>query len=119
MGCVYILTNPAMPDLIKIGYTMDTAEKRADELSQATGVPMRFEVATDIAALELEQCKRLEEEMHKELEAFRVNPRREFFKYSVADASRLLKRLHDSILKPSRRPRWLKWIPNFYRHQKE
>lgn len=113
MGCVYILKNSAMPDLIKIGYTMGTAQKRADELSQATGVPMPFEVAADFAQLELEQCKKLEREMHKELEEFRVNPRREFFKYSVADASGLLKRLHASILKESRRPRWLKWIPNF------
>ena len=64
MGCVYILKNPAMPDLIKIGYTMETAQKRADELSRSTGVPMPFEVAVNFAQLELEQCKKLEKEMH-------------------------------------------------------
>ena len=113
MGCVYILENPAMPDLIKIGYTMATAQKRADELSRATGVPMPFEVVIDFAQLELEQCKKIEREMHRELNEFRVNPKREFFKYSTDDASQLLKILHSSVLKESRRPRWLKWVSNF------
>lgn len=38
MGCVYILKNPAMSDLIKIGQTERTAQERADEL-YTTGVP--------------------------------------------------------------------------------
>ena len=113
MGCVYILKNPAMPDLIKIGYTMETAQKRAEHLSQSTAVPMPFEVVTDFAQLELKHCKKLEKEIHKELAEFRVNPRREFFKYPADDAARLLKKLHTSILKELRRPRWLKWIPSF------
>ncbi|MDE0084419.1 MAG: GIY-YIG nuclease family protein [Candidatus Poribacteria bacterium] len=113
MGCVFILKNRAMPDLIKIGYTMETAQKRADELSRSTGVPMPFEVAVNFVQLELEQCKKLEKEMHRELAEFRVNPRREFFKYPADDAARLLKKLHFSILKELRRPRWLQWIPSF------
>ena len=31
MGCVYILKNPAMPDLIKIRHTKRTARERATE----------------------------------------------------------------------------------------
>ena len=38
MGCVYILKNPAMPDLIKIGHTKRTARERANEL-YTTSVP--------------------------------------------------------------------------------
>ena len=111
MGCVYILKNEAMPDLIKIGYTSGTAEDRAQQLSQATGIPMPFEVAVDFDGLEFEECKKLEAEMHKELKEHRVNPKREFFKYPVADASRLLENLHTTNLKAARRPRWLKWLP--------
>ena len=111
MGCVYILKNEAMPDLVKIGYTSGTAEERAQQLSQATSIPMPFEVAADVDGLALEQCKKLEAEIHKELDEHRVNPKREFFKYPVADASRLLKKLHTTTLKTARRPRWLKWLP--------
>ena len=113
MGCVYILKNEAMPDLIKIGYTMETAEKRANDLSRSTGVPMPFEVVTDFARLELEHCKTLEKEIHKELAEYRINPRREFFRYPADDAAQLLKTLYTSFRKEFRRPRWLKWIPSF------
>ena len=102
-----------MPDLIKIGYTMETAEERANRLSKLTAIPMPFEVVTDFAQLELEQCRKLEQEIHKELADFRVNPSREFFKYPADDASQLLKKLYTSFRKEFRRPRWLKWIPSF------
>ena len=117
MGCVYILKNKAMPGLIKIGYTTKTAEERAAELSQATGVPVSFEVVDTSDPLEPKQCEKLEVEIHKALYAHRVNPKREFFEYPADEALSLLKKLQASVLKKSRRPRWLKWIPNFKRHQ--
>jgi hypothetical protein len=46
-GLVYILVNPHMPNLIKIGRTGRTAEERAAEISRATGVPAEFEVIYD------------------------------------------------------------------------
>ena len=39
---VYILTNEAMPGLIKIGYTDKSIEERMKELSRHTGVPLPF-----------------------------------------------------------------------------
>ena len=42
MRVVYILTNEAMPGLIKIGYTDKTIEKRMKELSRHSGVPLPF-----------------------------------------------------------------------------
>ena len=39
-GWVYILTNEAMPGLVKIGYTMNDPAIRAEELSSDTGVPL-------------------------------------------------------------------------------
>ena len=49
MGYVYILTNEAMPNLVKIGYTDRTPEERAAELykdqnSAVTGVRVPFDV---------------------------------------------------------------------------
>lgn len=41
-GTVYILSNPAMPGLLKVGFTLRDAALRAAELSGATGVPTGF-----------------------------------------------------------------------------
>ncbi|WP_423824416.1 YqaE/Pmp3 family membrane protein [Salinibacter ruber] len=36
-GSVYVLTNPALSDVVKIGYTTRSAEERARELTLAAG----------------------------------------------------------------------------------
>ena len=41
-GIVYVLTNEAMPGLVKIGYTTDL-KRRIKELSQPSGIPAPFE----------------------------------------------------------------------------
>ena len=63
MGCVYIPKNPAMPDLIKIGYTTRTAEDRAKELyEEALGVPKPFVV---VHINDCEEPQELEATVHK------------------------------------------------------
>jgi hypothetical protein len=42
---VYVLTNEAMPGLVKIGLTTDSLESRILQLSSATGVPLPFKMA--------------------------------------------------------------------------
>ena len=42
-GYIYVLSNPAMPGLIKIGYTTRDINERVSELSASTGVPSNFE----------------------------------------------------------------------------
>ena len=42
-GTVYVLTNPAMPDLVKIGKTTRDVSLRLSDL-YTTGVPLPFEV---------------------------------------------------------------------------
>ena len=43
-GWVYVLTNPAMPGVVKIDLTTKTPKAHAVELTAATGVPMPFKV---------------------------------------------------------------------------
>ena len=44
VGYVYIMTNPAMPGLVKIGSTTLLPDERARQLSSSTGVPRPFQV---------------------------------------------------------------------------
>lgn len=74
-GFVYVLTNPAMPGIVKIGKTTRTPQHRCDELWQ-TGVPARFEV---YAAVLAPDCHELEAFVHATLLQSRVSPDREFF----------------------------------------
>lgn len=85
-GYVYILINPSMPGLIKIGRTLRDSSMRARELS-STGVPTPFQVAFELFA---DHHEALEAEMHLELTDFRINPAREFFRYPLDKAIALL-----------------------------
>ena len=105
MGYVYILTNKAMPGLIKIGQTARTVQERVDEL-YTTGVPIGFDIAHEF---ECENHEQLESQIHRELERHRFNRHREFFEYSADEAFQLLQKLH----KFSISGRWRKWTSHF------
>lgn len=85
-GYVYILINPSMPGLIKIGRTLRDSRMRARELS-STGVPTPFQVAFELFT---EQHEALEAMIHNELNDFRVSASREFFRYPLDKAIALL-----------------------------
>lgn len=74
-GYVYILKNPSMPGILKIGKTTRSAEQRCNELWQ-TGVPTPFEVVSECYS---PNCHELERWVHEWLAKFRVSPDREFF----------------------------------------
>ena len=82
-GYVYCLTNPSIPGLVKIGSTSHDPKVRANQLSAASGVPNRFEIAWSIPVAEPAQA---ELQLHEALEACRVNNRREFFRCTPAEA---------------------------------
>jgi hypothetical protein len=44
VGYIYILSNPAMQGLLKIGVTSRDVRERVTQLSAATGVPKPFEI---------------------------------------------------------------------------
>ena len=86
-GFVYILTNPSFKDdIVKIGLTSGTVEKRMKEL-QTTGVPTPFEEYASIRTTKFQEVERF---MHHSLsllsEGSRVNDNREFFRISPEKA---------------------------------
>ena len=75
-GFVYILINPSLKGMVKIGRTSRSSERRASELSSATGVPTEYYVAYDEFFPDCHLAERL---LHNHLAPFRVNKKREFF----------------------------------------
>ena len=76
-GFVYFLSNPSMPEIYKIGFTMKHPKDRMADLSSATGCPTPFEL---LAFFGVENPQQVEQEIHRELWNFRVNQAREFFR---------------------------------------
>ena len=88
-GTIYILTNPAMPGMVKIGQTDHDISKRLSDL-YSTGVPLPFECA--YAAL-VNDVEGWEKAFHRASALYRVNPRREFFDIKPDQAIALLKQM--------------------------
>ena len=81
LGVVYALSNPAMPGLLKIGFTQNLP-RRLFELSQETGVPMPFRLEWQY---DTDQPAIVEATIHTALNEYRLNPGKEFFMISVAE----------------------------------
>lgn len=83
IGRVYVLSNKAMPGLLKIGYTLNTVEGRVKDLSSATGVPSEFVIEYQV---ECRDAAGVEALVHDSLNHSRHNNSREFFSISLAEA---------------------------------
>jgi hypothetical protein len=77
-GFLYVLINPSMPGLAKVGKTERNPTERVGELSSATGVPSRFILAFQQPVAD---CDFAELWVHRELErgGYRLTSGREFF----------------------------------------
>ncbi|MBL8546596.1 MAG: GIY-YIG nuclease family protein [Hyphomonadaceae bacterium] len=75
---VYVVTNSAMPGLVKIGITQKSIEQRLKELDQ-TGVPLPFEC---FYAAIVSDCRAVERALHEAFDDHRVRKSREFFRLS-------------------------------------
>ena len=90
ISIVYVLTNPAMPGLVKIGITDQAeAETRIGQL-YTTGVPVPFEI---VFAAKVENGIDVERALHTAFAPQRINPKREFFKIDPEQAIVILKLL--------------------------
>lgn len=85
-GIVYVLTNPAMPGVVKIGRTSRGMDARLNEL-YSTGVPLPFECAY---AARVDDEAKVERAFHRAFDPYRVNPKREFFNIEPEQAIGLL-----------------------------
>ena len=86
-GFVYVLSNPAMPGIFKIGRTERPPRERMDELSKSTAVPFDFEL---VLFAQVDDSVAAEAEIHRELRNRRVNMSREFFRMPIDEIRRTI-----------------------------
>ena len=92
-GIVYLLTNPCMPGLVKIGMTtQEDIDKRMKEL-YTTGVPVPFECQF-ACKVNNKDCAKIEKALHTAFEPQRINKNREFFRINVEQAKAILELFH-------------------------
>ena len=96
-GIVYVLTNPAFPNLVKIGITTrDQVQIRMAEL-YTTGVPLPFKC---VYAGKVDNPKKVEGALHHAFLNSRVNPSREFFDIDESQAIAVLKLISNEEVTP-------------------
>ena len=92
-GIVYVLSNPAMPGLVKIGMTnKESVDARLKELFN-TSVPVPFEC--EYACKVIETAK-VEKALHMAFHPYRIHSQREFFEISPEQAIAILQLLDKS-----------------------
>lgn len=85
-GVIYVMRNASHDkNIFKVGLTTRDSETRAKELYSTTSSVDKFLVANE---WNVGDCSTIEKLIHKKLEAYRINERREFFKI---DYSKLIK----------------------------
>jgi hypothetical protein len=98
-GFLYCFSNPCMPGLLKIGYTERPLEERIQEANVSnTWIPTPFEVEL---AKQVKEPVHKEQTVHKILDKYRVNPKREFFRVSMDEVRPLFDLMDGTIWDPS------------------
>ena len=87
---IYILENPSLIGVVKIGMTAREVDVRVKELSSHTGVPTEFTVFRKYA---VDDATLVERQIHARLVEYRVSENREFFKISVEDAAMIIEEM--------------------------
>ena len=87
---IYVLTNPAMPGLVKIGKTTQLEVDGRMRQLYSTGVPVPFDCAF---ACQVRDATEVEKALHYAFGNTRINPNREFFKIEADRVISVLKLL--------------------------
>jgi hypothetical protein len=77
-GFIYILSNPAMQNLYKVGLTTNSVAQRSKELSSSTGVPKPF-VPEKIFEVDASKLLDIEQLAHRKLKSKNRHFWKEFF----------------------------------------
>ena len=96
-GIIYVLTNPAMPGIVKIGKTAREIETRLSEL-YSTGVPVPFEC---VFAGKVSDIDKVEKAFHLAFAPYRINPKREFFQIEAEQAIAMLELMTTEDVTPA------------------
>ncbi len=94
-GYVYILSNKAYEDVLKVGMTSQVPEERAKSLSKATGVLYKFKVEW---SKEVPNIRLAEYMLHHILHPYAVS--REFFRLPLDDAKKICEEAMKQLFKP-------------------
>ena len=87
-GIVYILSNPAMPGIVKIGRTTRGDMKQRLKELFTTGVPVPFDC---VFACDVDNCVEVEKALHIAFRPYQIHPSREFFKIEPDQPMAILK----------------------------
>ncbi len=96
-GIIYLLSNPAMPGIIKIGKTIHEDVKVRMAQLYSTGVPVPFDC---LYAAKVANIDDVEKAFHTAFGPNRLNPRREFFEIESGQAIAILKLLELENVSP-------------------
>ena len=93
---IYLLTNPSMPDLVKVGRTSDLETRMRALYNSSTPVP--FEC---FYACEVDDAEEAERRIHNAFGDNRVNPKREFFRINPERIREVLKLIEKKDITPN------------------
>lgn len=87
-GWVYIISNPSLPGLIKIGFSMKDPDLRAEELDHS-GVPYKYKVEYEIL---IDNPSEIEHNLHNVFHD--LHEGKEWFRIQPAEAIRKIKEIY-------------------------
>jgi len=94
-GIIYIISNPAIPGLVKIGKTINLEERMKTLFSSSVPLPFRC-----VYAKRVKNYSQVERKLHKGLNSCRENPNREFFRISEEEVINFLELIDGEDVTP-------------------